>query len=159
VIEPMQDSDWPAVRQIYLEGLATGQASFETKAPEWVEWDANHLQEGRLVARDGGKVLGWAALSRVSRRECYRGVAEVSIYVTAAARGKRVGDELMRQLVAQSEAAGIWTLQSSIFPENEASLKLHVRHGFRVVGRRERIARHHGVWRDTVILERRSEAV
>jgi phosphinothricin acetyltransferase len=152
----MRPEDWPAVRQIYVEGLATGQASFETNAPEWAGWDANHLPEARLVARHGDVVVGWAALSRVSRRDCYRGVAEVSVYVAARARGKGVGDELMRRLIAESEAAGIWTLQSSIFPENEASVKLHLRHGFRIVGKREKIAQHHGVWRDTVILERRS---
>ncbi|HEX6179274.1 MAG TPA: GNAT family N-acetyltransferase, partial [Thermoanaerobaculia bacterium] len=146
----------PSVRAIYVDGLATGQASFETKAPAWTEWDASHLPEARLVARDGDTVIGWAALSRVSRRDCYRGVAEVSVYVAANARGKGIGDELMRRLIAESEAAGIWTLQSSVFPENEASVKLHMRHGFRIVGKREKIAQHHGVWRDTVILERRS---
>ena len=158
-IEQMRSDDWPSVRQIYLEGLATNQASFETTAPDWADWDANHLADCRLVAKQDDEVVGWAALSRVSRRECYRGVAEVSVYVAAEARGKGVGAELMRQLIAASEAAGIWTLQASIFPENEASVKLHLQHGFRLVGRRERIAKHRGIWRDTVILERRSTAV
>ena len=158
-IEAMLPSDWAVVREIYLEGLATNQASFETSAPDWDQWDATHLQTPRLVAREGTDTVGWAALSPVSRRQVYRGVAEVSVYIAARARGKRVGVQLMRALVEASEAAGIWTLQSSIFPENEASVALHLRHGFRLVGRREKIAQHHGVWRDTIILERRSPVI
>lgn len=148
----MTPADWPAVRAIYAEGIATGQATFETAAPEWAEWDAAHLPEPRLVARDG-PVIGWAALSPVSRRPAYRGVAEVSVYVAEAARRRGVGGRLMAALI--DGAAGIWTLQASLFPENEASVALHLRHGFRVVGRRERIGQLHGIWRDTLLLERR----
>jgi len=144
------------VKAVYLEGIATGHATFETEAPDWDRWDAGHSPQCRLVARNGGGVLGWAALSPVSKRQAYAGVAEVSVYVAAVARGLGVGDSLMRALIEASEARGFWTLQSGIFPENHASVALHLKHGFREVGRRERIARHHGVWRDTVILERRS---
>jgi phosphinothricin acetyltransferase len=156
VIGSMRPQDWDFVRAIYLEGIATGQATFETEAPDWERWDAGHSPQCRLVARNGDVVLGWAALSLVSRREVYAGVAEVSVYVAASARGLGVGGALMRALIEASELHGVWTLQSSIFPENHASVALHLKHGFREVGRRERIARHHGVWRDTVVLERRS---
>jgi len=156
VIGSMRPQDWDFVRAIYLEGITTGQATFETEAPDWERWDAGHLPQCRLVARNGDVVLGWAALSPVSRREVYAGVAEVSVYVAASARGLGVGGALMRALIEASELHGVWTLQSSIFPENHASVALHLKHGFREVGRRERIARHHGVWRDTVVLERRS---
>jgi phosphinothricin acetyltransferase len=156
VMEPMKETDWEAVRAIYEAGLRTGQASFETAAPDWTAWNAGHLPAPRLVARRGGRVIGWAALSPVSRRAVYRGVAEVSVYVAEAARGQGVGLQLLEELVRRSEAAGIWTLQASIFPENTASVRLHERCGFRLLGRRERIAQHHGVWRDTVIYERRS---
>lgn len=148
-------SDWPSVREIYLEGIATGLATFETGAPEWPAWDAGHLPFARLGARSAGRLTGWAALSPVSARAVYRGVAEVSVYVAAAARGQGVGRALLERLVAESEAHGIWTLQASIFPENAASLALHAACGFRVVGRRERIARLHGAWRDTLLLEKR----
>ncbi len=162
----MAAGDWPAVRRIYLDGLATGEASFETTAPSWEQWDASHLESCRLVARapappsdvsDG--ILGWAALSPASRRACYRGVAEVSVYIAAEARGHGVGRALLDALIAGSEANGMWTLQASIFPENVASVRLHETAGFRLMGRRERIAQHHGRWRDTVILERRSARV
>ena len=156
VIGSMRPQDWDFVRAIYLEGITTGQATFETEAPDWERWDAGHLPQCRLVARNGDVVLGWAALSPVSRREVYAGVVEVSVYVAALARGLGVGGALMRALIEASELHGVWTLQSSIFPENHASVALHLKHGFREVGRRERIARHHGVWRDTVVLERRS---
>ncbi len=154
-------ADWPAVRAIYEEGIATGNATFETAAPEWPAWDAARLPCCRLVAqrgttRRGRRVLGWAALSPVSSRAVYRGVAEVSIYVAAAARGQGVGRLLMGGLVAASEEAGLWTLQAGIFPENAASLALHRAFGFRVVGRRERLGQLHGVWRDALLLERRS---
>jgi len=155
----MQSRDWEFVRAIYLEGIATGQATFETEAPDWERWDAGHLTQCRLVARNGDGILGWAALSPVSKREVYAGVAEVSLYVTASARGRGLGGALMRALIEASERHHIWTLQSSIFPENHASIALHLNHGFREVGRRERIARRHGVWRDTVLLERRSRVV
>ena len=156
VIDSLRPQDWEFVRAIYLEGIATGQATFENEAPDWERWDAGHLPQCRLVARNGDVVLGWAALSPVSRREVYAGVAEVSVYVAASARGLGVGGALMRALIEASERQGVWTLQSSIFPENHASVALHLKHGFREVGRRERIARHHGVWRDTIVLERRS---
>jgi phosphinothricin acetyltransferase len=159
VVELMRPQDWEFVRVIYLEGMATAQATFETEAPDWESWDAGHLPQCRLAARSGDGVLGWAALSPVSRREVYAGVAEVSVYVAASARGRGVGVALMRALIEASERHGVWTLQSSIFPENHASVALHLKHGFRDVGRRERIARHHGVWRDTVVLERRSSVV
>ena len=152
----MRVDDWAAVRAIYLEGIATGNATFETEAPGWEEWDGKHLPAPRLVDREDGRVAGWAALSRVSARACYAGVAEVSVYVADAFRRRGVGSRLLAALVDQSEANGIWTLQASIFPENEASVQLHLRNGFRAMGRRERIAQLHGVWRDTVILERRS---
>ncbi len=154
-------ADWPAVRAIYEEGIATGNATFETAAPEWPAWDAARLPCCRLVAwrgttRRGRQVLGWAALSPVSSRAVYQGVAEVSIYVAAAARGQGVGRRLMGGLVVASEEAGLWTLQAGIFPENAASLALHRAFGFRIVGRRERLGQLHGVWRDALLLERRS---
>ncbi len=156
IIDSMQPRDWDLVREIYLEGVATGNATFETEAPDWERWDAGHLPQCRLVARNGAGVLGWAALSPVSRRAVYAGVCEVSVYVAASARGLGVGRALLRALIETSEQQGVWTLQASIFPENQASIALHLNHGFRELGRRERIARHHGVWRDTVVLERRS---
>lgn len=155
-IEAMVPADWPQVRAIYLEGIATRQATFQTEAPSWEVWDAGHLRNCRLAVRRGEQVVGWAALSLTSSRPCYSGVAEVSVYVSATARGQGVGDALMRALVESSESHGIWTLWSSVFPENAASVRLHLRQGFREVGRRERIAQLHGVWRDTVVLERRS---
>jgi len=154
----MQPRDWEFVRAIYLAGVATGQATFETEAPDWERWDAGHLPQCRLVARNGDGILGWAALSPVSKREVYAGVAEVSVYVAAPARGRGVGAALMRALIETSEQHGVWTLQSSVFPENHASIALHLNHGFRELGRRERVAKLHGVWRDTVLLERRSRA-
>ncbi len=151
----MRSVDWPAVCAIYLEGIAGGNATFETEAPPWEVWDAKHLESPRLVFTDP-TVVGWAALTRVSPRACYAGVCEVSVYVATAARGRGIGGQLLRELVARSEAAGIWTLQASIFPENEASVQMHLRNGFRIIGRRERIAQLRGVWRDTLLLERRS---
>lgn len=158
-IDSMRPGDWDFARVIYLEGIATAQATFETEAPDWELWDACHLPHCRLVARNGAGVLGWAALSPVSKREVYAGVAEVSVYVAESARGRGVGAALMRALIEASEQHGVWTLQSIVFPKNLASVALHLKHGFREVGRRERIARHHGAWRDTVVLERRSRAV
>ena len=152
----MQPSDWPAVREIYEQGLATRRASFETQAPEWDAWNAAHLAELRLVAERTGEVVGWAALSPASSRPCYAGVVEESVYVAEAARGQGVGSNLLRALVESAEKAGIWTIQTSIFPENAASIALHRRCGFRVVGVRERIAQLDGDWRDTVLLERRA---
>jgi L-amino acid N-acyltransferase YncA len=158
-IEPLQPRDWPEVRRILEEGIATGQATFETEAPTWETWDRSHLPGHRLVARDRGRVAGWAALSPVSPRPAYAGVAEVSVYVSGHARGRGIGGALLDALVDSSERGGIWTLQAVLFPENEASLRLHRSAGFREVGRRERIGRLHGAWRDTVLLERRSEVV
>lgn len=160
LVRPMTPADWPEVRAIYAEGIATGDATFETSAPEWAAWDAGHTAEHRFVAVDAdGVVLGWVACSPVSDRCVYAGVLELSVYVAAAARGRGVGSALLAALVASTEAAGVWTLQTGIFPENAASLALHARHGFRVVGTRERIGRMNGTWRDTVLLERRSAAI
>lgn len=158
-IEAMLPRDWPQVRAIYLEGIATGNATFAQTAPEWETWDTEHLAAGRLVARVEQGIAGWTALSRVSGRCVYAGVAEVSIYVAERARGRGVGRQLLGRLVAESEAAGIWTLQAGIFPENAASIALHERAGFRVVGRRERLGQRNGRWRDVLLLERRSGTV
>jgi phosphinothricin acetyltransferase len=158
-IEAMTPGDWEGVRAIYLEGIASGQATFETEAPSWEEWDAAHHSFARLIARLDGRVVGWAALSPVSRRRCYAGVAEVSVYVTAAARGQGVGRQLLEEIIRQSEQAGIWTLQGGTFPENEASLRLQRACGFREIGRRQRLAQLRGVWRDTILTERRSPVV
>jgi L-amino acid N-acyltransferase YncA len=159
IIDAMQDDDWEAVRPIYLEGLATGQASFETEVPSWEYWNEAHLRHSRLVVRVDGRVAAWAALTPLSRRRCYAGVGEVSVYVGAAYRGRGLGKRLLSELVASSERHGIWTLFGSTFPENETSLRLQAFCGFRVMGRREHIAQHHGVRRDTVITERRSRVV
>ena len=166
----MTPSDWPAVAAIYREGIEDGQATFETEVPPWEAWDGAHLAHSRLVAELAGergvataepsdRVIGWAALSPVSRRAVYEGVAEASVYVARGQRRKGTGRALLAALIAASEENGIWTLQASIFPENAASVRLCERRGFRVIGRRERIARHHGGWRDTLILERRSDKV
>jgi phosphinothricin acetyltransferase len=155
-IGPMRDEDWAAVLAIYLEGIATRNATFETQAPSWEKWNVGHLKECRLVARNDEAIIGWAALSPVSSRRVYAGVTEVSVYVTDKAKGKGIGRALLEKLIEESEGRGIWTLQASIFPENQASIKLHERCGFRVVGRRERIAQLDGQWRDTILLERRS---
>ena len=158
-IQPMLPRDWPQVRAIYLEGIATGNATFAQTAPEWQTWDAEHLTAARLVARAEDRLVGWAALSRVSGRCVYAGVAEVSIYIAEQARGRGVGRQVLDRLVIESEAAGIWTLQAGIFPENAASIALHERAGFRLVGRRERLGQMNGRWRDVVLLERRSRMV
>ena len=160
-IQPLSAAHWPAVRAIYEAGMATGNATFETQAPAWAAWDAAHLAHSRLVAvaDDGATVRGWAALAPVSGRCVYGGVAEISIYVAAEARGQGVGRQLLTALIAASEAHGIWTLQAGTFAENTASLGLHTRAGFRIVGYRERIGQHHGTWRNTVLLERRSPTV
>ncbi len=155
----MLERHWEGVRAVYLEGLATGDATFETGAPEWARWDASHLPCCRLVALSEGRVAGWAALSRVSAREVYEGVAEVSVYVGGGFRGRGLGRELLSALVRESEAEGVWTLQASVFPENAASVALHLACGFREVGRRERVGRLAGRWRDTLLLERRSPLV
>ncbi|MEA2204540.1 MAG: hypothetical protein QOE77_1316 [Blastocatellia bacterium] len=155
-ITSMLDEDWEQVRQIFQEGIDTGQATFETQPPAFDEWQSSHLPFGRLVARTGSLVKGWAALSPVSRRAAYAGVAETSLYVGQAHRGNGIGRSLLQALVDQSESNGIWTLQAVMLAENEASLALHRSCGFREVGRRERISKLNGVWRDTILLERRS---
>jgi L-amino acid N-acyltransferase YncA len=158
-VEPMTPDDWPAVRAIFLEGIATGSATFETAAPEWERWDAAHIPSCRLVARTKSEILGWAALSAVSSRCVYAGVAEVSVYVAGAARGRGVGLRLLSGLVTASEQAGLWTLQAGIFAENEASVRLHERCGFRIIGKRERLGQLKGTWRDVLLMERRSDVV
>jgi L-amino acid N-acyltransferase YncA/uncharacterized glyoxalase superfamily protein PhnB len=158
-IEAMTPADWPDVRAIYARGIADRVATFETEVPTWEQWDRAHLPACRLVARGREGVLGWAALSPVSDRACYAGMAEASVYVRKSARGCGVGRALLERLIAASEEAGIWTLQGSTFPENVASLRLQAACGFRVVGRRGRIAQLDGVWRDTVLTERRSRQV
>ena len=155
----MQPDDWLLVRAIYLEGIATGKATFETEAPSWEEWNASHLVLARLVARDEDRLIGWAALSEVSRRQVYSGVAEVSVYVARDNRRQGVGRALLERLITESEQNGIWTLQASVFPENVATIALHRACGFREVGRRERISKLNGSWRDTILLERRSKSV
>ncbi|MCC2548753.1 N-acetyltransferase family protein [Hymenobacter sp. BT175] len=159
-ILPMTEAHWPAVKAIYEAGIATGNATFETQAPAWEAWNRAHLGHSRLVAVDeAGTVQGWAALSPVSSRCVYGGVAEISVYIAAEARGQGVGRQLLQALIADSEAQGIWTLQAGTFEENTASIALHTQAGFRVIGHRERIGQHHGVWRNTVQMERRSPAV
>ena len=155
-IRDLRPSDWPEVSRIYAAGIATRNATFETEVPTWEAWDAAHLADRRSVATDLERVVGWIALTGVSDRCCYRGVADLSVYVDPPAQGRGVGRALLEHLVAEAEAAGIWTLQAGIFPENEASLALHRRCGFRVVGTRERIGELDGVWRDVLLLERRS---
>jgi L-amino acid N-acyltransferase YncA len=159
MIDTMKESDWEQVRSIYLEGIATGDATFETDAPTWEKWNAAHLPSCRLVARSGDTVRGWAALSPVSSRCVYGGVAEVSIYIGQRYRGIGLGRALLMALITESEKNGLWTLQAGIFPENRASIDLHKSCGFREVGRRERIGKMDGRWRDTVLLERRSGIV
>ncbi len=152
----MRAGDWPAVAEIYAEGIATGNATFETEVPTWPQWDAAHLAGHRLVAELDRRVAGWAAVSPVSTRSAYAGVVEHSVYVAGTARGQGVGRRLLATLIESTERDGIWTLQSGTFPENEASLALHRAAGFRVLGVRERPGRLDGRWRDVVVLERRS---
>ena len=152
-------SDWPEVARIFRAGVATRNATFETAVPSWEGWDASHLSDHRLVAEADDAVVGWAALSAVSDRCCYRGVAESSVYVAPGFQGRGVGGSLLRRLVRSAERGGIWTLQAGIFPENRSSVALHVRCGFRVVGVRERLGKLDGAWRDVLLLERRSEAI
>jgi phosphinothricin acetyltransferase len=159
-IRLMTDADWPAVSGIFREGIATGQATFETDAPDWSDWDRAHLADARLVAESGtNEIVGWAALSPVSDRCAYAGVAEASIYVAESSRGKGVGRRMMTALLAAAEDAGIWTVQAGILTDNTASIALATGTGFRVVGTRERIGRLNGEWRDVLLLERRSAIV
>lgn len=161
VIDTMRREDWQHVRSIYLEGIRTGNSTFEAYAPDWDKWDSAHLPAHRLVIRSGTSVLAWAALSPVSSRPVYSGVAELSLYVAAGWRGKGVGSLLLEAVISSSEKAGIWTLQGAVFPENEASLRMVGKHGFREIGRRERIGKMTygnlaGLWRDVFFVERRS---
>ena len=155
----MLQKHWEAVKIIYEEGIATGNATFETAAPSWQEWDNAHIKTCRIIATDNNEVLGWAALTPVSSRCVYAGVAEVSVYVAATARGKKIGSLLLNELIKQSEQNGIWTLQSGIFPENRASISMHKKNGFRIIGYREKIGKMGNVWRDNIYLERRSLTV
>jgi len=159
MIRAMRAADAAAVLAIYQTGLDGGQASFETVAPDWPAFDAGRLPHHRFVAVDAGTVLGWVAVTPVSTRLVYAGVVEHSVYVDPAAHRRGIGNALLSALIASTEAAGIWTIQSGIFPENRLSIRLHERAGFRVVGVRERLGRHHGRWRDVVLLERRSRTV
>nr|WP_286941303.1 GNAT family N-acetyltransferase [Allomuricauda sp.] len=159
-IRPMTKNDWPKVAQIYAEGIATGFATFEIEVPDYESWNVGHVKPCRLVAENGGSVIGWAALSPVSSRCVYGGVAEVSVYVGKNTRAMGVGRLLMEKLIEESENAGYWTLQSGIFPENEPSIKLHEKMGFRYIGKRERIGKTvNGIWKDNLLFERRSKTV
>jgi phosphinothricin acetyltransferase len=158
-LRELRREDWPAVKAIYEQGIAGGDATFETEASSWDDWNRSHLEGHRLVALRGADVVGWAALAPVSERCVYDGVAEDSVYVADAEQGRGVGRKLLEKLIARAERCGVWTIQAGIFPENEVSIELHRRCGFRVVGVRERLGRHHGVWRDVVLMERRSEAI
>jgi L-amino acid N-acyltransferase YncA len=165
IFEPMIEADWPLVAAIYREGIATGNATFAAEPPaSWTAWSAGKINACSIVVRDGPSILGWAAVSPTSSRTCYAGVVEHSVYVAQAAHGRGIGSQLLQELIRVTEAHGIWMIQSSIFPENLASLALHSRCGFRVVGQRERIALmeygpYAGQWRDTVLIERRSTSV
>lgn len=156
IIDEMTEEDWPAVLAIQQEGIATGQASFEQKVPDRVRWDREHSDRCRLVARRGGEIVGWAALRPASSKKFYTGVMEESVYVSEAHRGAGAGRRLLQALIEASEREGIWTLEALIFPENRASLALHRSLGFRLVGRRERLGQMNGVWRDVLLMERRS---
>ena len=158
-IVKMTVEQWPQVKAIYENGIATGQATFQTSAPEWEEWDKAHVETCRLVAIDDDRVIGWAALTPVSGRCVYAGVGEVSVYIDECARGKGVGKELLKELIHVSELHNFWTLQAGIFPENIASIKIHQSNGFSIIGKREKIGQMNGVWRDTVLLEKRSTNV
>jgi len=158
-IIPMIPAHWGAVAHIYKEGIDTGMATFEKEIPSWEHWDSHHIKSCRLVARMQGSVIGWAGLSSVSSRCVYGGVAEVSVYVAHGARGKGVGELLMNRLISESESIGYWTLQSGIFPENESSIKLHKKTGFRTIGFRERIGQLDGVWKNNILMEKRSKTI
>ncbi len=159
-IRKMTKKDWPSVAQIYAEGIATGLATFESKVPDYGSWNASHADSCRLIAEQEGNIVGWAALSPVSSRCVYGGVGEVSVYVGKDSRGHGIGKLLLRELIDGSEAEGFWTLQSGIFPENEASIKLHEKLGFRFLGKRERIGKTlNGIWKDNLLFERRSKTV
>jgi phosphinothricin acetyltransferase len=154
-VRALLPADWSAVADIYWDGMRNGLATFETELPSWEQWDAAHFPGHRLVAASFDEIVGWAALSPASKRRCYAGVVENSVYVARDAQGRGLGRQLLEALIEGARSAGIWMIQTSIFPENRASLALHERCGFRVVGRRERIAKRDGIWRDTVFLEKR----
>jgi len=156
-IRALSTEDWPIVSLIYLEGIKTGNATFERAVPSWDDWDKSHLKDCRIVVENGGQLLGWAALSPVSGRCIYQGVAEVSVYVGQSYRGKGLGQKLLEYLVKESEEKGVWTLQAGIFPENQASIAIHEKCGFRIVGVREKIGKMDENWRDVVLMERRSK--
>jgi len=158
-IIPLLPTHWNAVKEIYEEGIATGNATFETAAPSWEQWNASHLFICRLLAVEKEDIIGWAALSKVSERCAYDGVAEVSLYIKSTARGKGIGTALLAELIKESEANNLWTLTAGIFPENAHSLHLHQKAGFRILGRREKIGKLNGAWRDTLLLELRSVKV
>jgi len=155
-IQQMKPSDWLAVADIYKQGIETGMATFETKVPEWDQWNENHIESCRLIAKINENTVGWAALSTVSSRCVYGGVAEVSVYVSSQVRGKKIGEYLLRNLIDQSEEQGYWTLQSGIFPENLSSIRLHEKLGFRKIGYKERIGQLDGDWKDNILMEKRS---
>ncbi|PSR55703.1 N-acetyltransferase [Adhaeribacter arboris] len=159
LITPLQEKDWPVVAAIYREGILTGHATFQKEIPDWLDWNKAHVPACRFVAKINDGIVGWAALAPISVREVYRGVAEVSIYIKQNNRGQRLGENLLKHLVTASELAGFWTLQAVIFPENVASIKIHEKAGFRIVGRREKIGKMDTSWRDTLLLERRSVIV
>lgn len=158
-IRPLKATDWLRVREIYEEGIATGHATFETEPPSWDSWDEKHVRVCRLVAVEGGEVLGWAALWPASDRCVYGGVAEVSVYVSTRAHGRGLGTRLLQELVDASEKEGFWTLQAGIFPENKSSVRIHEKCGFRVLGTRERLGKMGDTWRDVLLMERRSPKV
>jgi L-amino acid N-acyltransferase YncA len=158
-IVKMTAEHWPQVKAIYESGIATGHATFQTSAPQWEDWDSAHIKTCRLIAVEKDKVIGWAALTAVSGRCVYAGVGEVSVYVDESARGNGIGKALLEKLIVESELHNFWTLQAGIFPENTASIKIHESTGFRFVGKREKIGQISGIWRDTVLLERRSKTV
>jgi phosphinothricin acetyltransferase len=158
-LRPLKKEDWPAVAEIYKQGIDTGNATFQTDIPTWEAWDSGHLKICRIVANNDDEIIGWAALTQVSGRCVYTGVAEVSVYVASSYKGQKIGTKLLESLISQSESEGFWTLQAGIFPENIASIKLHEELGFRQLGFREKIGKMNGIWRDTILLERRSKKV
>ena len=158
-VDELTAGDWPAVSAVYADGIATRNATFETEVPAWEAWDSSHLADHRFVALREGEVVGWAAASAVSGRCCYSGVVENSVYVAEAARGQGVGRRLLEELIASTETAGIWTIQAGMFPENEGSIRLHGAVGFEKVGTHKRLGKLDGVWRDVLLLERRSPRV
>lgn len=158
-IRSMTRDDWEFVADIYHQGIDTGNATFEIQVPSWEKWDSSHIQSCRIVATHNDVLVGWAALVQVSSRNVYSGVGEVSIYISNNYKGLKIGTRLLEKLIESSEKAGFWTLQAGIFPENKASIKLHQNHGFRIIGYREKIGQMNGIWRDTLLLERRSKKI